>query len=102
LYLAGRCGGLLPGLAGFALQAPGQLACLILRPCLYVCLGGQLFHGLTELFAGPLDLLRQLLRVIRRRSGGGGADLLTRDSGGDGRFPRPGFGRAVRPDIIFR
>ena len=101
MYLAGRRGGLLPGLAGFALQAPGQLARLILRPCLYVCLGGQLFHRLAELFAGPLDLLRQLLRVIRRRSGGG-ADILTRDSGGDGHLPRPGFGRAARLGIIFR
>ena len=79
---------------GFALQTPGQLARLILRPCLYACLGGQLFHRLAELFAGPLDLLRQLLRVIRRHSGGG-ADILTRNSGGDGRLPRPGFGRAA-------
>jgi hypothetical protein len=87
-------------LAGFVLEAPGQLARLILRPCLYVCLGGQLFHRLAELFAGPLDLFRQLLRVIRRR--GGGADILTRDGGGDGRLPRSGFGRAARLGIIFR
>jgi hypothetical protein len=34
---------------------------------LHVCLGGQLLDRLTQLFAGPLNLLLHLLNIIRRR-----------------------------------
>jgi hypothetical protein len=80
-FLAGRCGlgselaahTLSAGgrfvlrLACFALHALRHLGCLGPCPALHVCLGGQLLDRLTELFAGPLYLLLQLLNIIRRR-----------------------------------
>ena len=56
-------GGLLPCLTCLALDAPGQLSCLV--PCsgLRLCPGRELFRRRAELLAAPLDLLFQLLRV---------------------------------------
>ena len=56
-------GGLLPCLTCLALDAPGQLGCLV--PCsgLRLCPGRELFRRRAELLAAPLDLLFQLLRV---------------------------------------